>query len=613
MSSPRLSAIYRFPVKGFPAQSLEHADVNTHDGGIPMDRFLAVSNGEGSVSSTDWSPCQYFVRMTKNEGLPLFSVALEENDGELRMTSPAGDSLTAKYNDDMALRSVSDTLNKWFTAKGGASPHLHRRRNNLGWWDHRDATISIINNVTVASLSYVHHLAIDAMRFRGNLYLDGLTAWEEFAWIGRRIRIGNVELEILRPIDRCSATSVNPVSSNKDVNVPALIAKKFGHVFCGVYARVVSSGTLRVNDDVTVPERSNVSLTDIATVDTAPPPAQWPRIARVVARAQESADVTSFWLQDPLRKWVSSAKPGQHIRVHAPESGLLSPWRSYTISGVTHDQLRISVKREAHQNSFSDWLCKQIQQGSEVAISGPYGSFTLETHDERPIALISAGIGITPMLSMLRSLSASDISAKDIYVWHAARNAEHAALWQELHDAAQNTSAKLCQLYLSQPQQGDLQRLNALPGRIDVNALDALPFHNARIYVCGPADFVELIRAIAMSRGMTPDSFHSERFASPSSIDQTARAVPRAGPFKVTFSRTKQSVEWSSSQGTLLELGEQHGVRLSANCRAAACGACKVALLGGRVFHLVKPPFPLADNELLTCCAVPMSDVEIEA
>ena len=86
-------------------------------------------------------------------------------------------------------------------------------------------------------------MELDPLRFRGNLYLDGLPAWREFAWVGRRVRIGaEVELEILRPIERCKATSIDPATARADLNLPALLAGGEGHIYCGVYARVLRAG-----------------------------------------------------------------------------------------------------------------------------------------------------------------------------------------------------------------------------------------------------------------------------------------------------------------------------------------------------------------------------------
>jgi ferredoxin-NADP reductase/uncharacterized protein YcbX len=616
MNSPRLAAIYRFPVKGFHGQPLAHAAVHADRGGIPFDRFLGISNGEGTISSTDWSPCQHFVRMTKNDGLPRFDVELDETDQTVRMTSPSGETLSVEHNNDDSMARASTTLSSWFPAKHASPPRMYRRRNALGWWDHHDATVSIINNASVASLSHAYEGAIDAMRFRGNLYLDGLTAWEEFAWTGKRIWIGDVELEILRPIDRCSATSVNPTSAIKDVNIPALLAKSFGHVFCGVYARVVSGGVLRLNDQVRVGDvTTRSSSPPYVIVDTAPPVSQWPRRAAVVSCVRESANTTSFWLQDPLAKWRWPVKPGQRLRVHAPESGLAAPWRSYTVSGTLDDRLRISVKREASPNAFSNWLHEKSQVGSELVISGPYGNFTLDSTADAPraIALISAGIGITPMLAMLRSLSANEKPSRDIYVLHSARSANHLALWEEMREAARNVSAKTCHLYLSSPEPGDLQIVNASHGRIDAKALEALPFSDVQIYACGPADFMSAIRTIALSRGTLQDAFHTEKFISPSTEAHPSRAIERAGPFNVVFAKSKQSSEWIASQGTLLDLSEQCHIRISSNCRAGACGACKVSLRQGQVMHLVEPSLPLAEDEILTCCAVPTTNITIDA
>ena len=180
-----------------------------------------------------------------------------------------------------------------------------RRQGGLGWWDFDDAPLSLINQETVRALSRKAGKSWTRCA-RGNLYLDGLPAWREFAWVGRRVRIGaEVELEILRPIERCKATSIDPTSARADLNLPALLAGGEGHIYCGVYARVLRAGRVHVGDAITLAEAAGPALAAPpadAAHPLAPPPAQWPRYAQVVGRVRESAEVDSFWLRDPLAR-----------------------------------------------------------------------------------------------------------------------------------------------------------------------------------------------------------------------------------------------------------------------------------------------------------------------
>jgi ferredoxin-NADP reductase/uncharacterized protein YcbX len=609
VSDIRLTAIHRFPVKGFPSQSLQQAAVEA-GGGIPLDRRWAVSNGEREVAAGDWSPCQSFVRMTKNDALPLFTIAIDEAHRVLAIRSPQQEALTVRYDDETSAHEASTTLTRWFPSKFGAVSKLHSRDGGLGWWDHRDASVSIVNEATVASLSRAANVTLDPLRFRGNLYLDGLPAWSEFDWIGKRLRVGDVELEVLRPIDRCSATSVNPSTANRDFNVPTLLARAFGHVYCGLYARVVRGGTLHVNDrvDVCADPPSPV----IATADTAPAPTHWPRIAQVVERVQESADVVSFWLRDPLAAGIPPPQPGQHVRIHAPQTGEPQSWRAYTISAVDGDRIRISVKRESRPGAFSAWLHTCIASGDRLLLSGPHGDFTLDACASQPVVFLSAGIGITPILAMVRALALRSDRRK-VHVLHAARDGDALALWRELRTTAEQIGASSVQLYLSQMNTGNAGVFEAFSGRIDAEALQHLPLRNARIYVCGPSAFIDSMRTISLTYGAHADEFRYERFASPRPESLTKETPPSNGPFKLNFARSKQSTTWSSSDGTLLDVSERCGVPISANCRSAACETCKVKLLSGRVFHLLDPPFSLADDDALACCAVPIDDVSVDA
>ncbi len=587
--SATIARLLRYPVKGFGPQALTRAMLEAGRG-LPGDRRLAVTNGEGAVPADGrWAPAQGFVRMTRNPALPLFG--LDHVGADLRLRHPDGRSVAGDPTQPAGLARLDAALAAWFS---GAARLVAAEG---GYWDHRDAAISLINPASVAALAAAAGAPLDVARFRGNILLDGLPAWAELAWVGRRFRIGEAEIEVLRPIDRCKATSIDPATGQADANVPALLVRHFGHAYCGVYARVVQGG-LVVPGDAAVDIGPAPGALGAAAVDTAPLPADWPRAGRIVARARETADVVSLTIADPLAAagLGPRLRPGQHLRLHHP-AGL--GWRCYTVSG-TDGGWRISVRRG---RGFSAWL-HDCAIGDAVTLSGPFGDFVLPDVARRPVALISAGIGITPMVAMAR-----DFAGRAVRVIHVARHGEDLALWHELRDAAQ---AADLQLYLTQPRAGDLTRWRASAGRPDWQAL-AAEIGDADVYLCGPRGFLREAVAAFTAAGLAEARLHAETFVSPDAGTAGAVEPPQAGPFRVRFARSDVDVEWTPAAGSLLDLAEASGLGLASHCRSGTCGSCRQTIVAGDVAWRLEPALPVSTGTALLCCAVPVGDVVIAA
>jgi ferredoxin-NADP reductase/uncharacterized protein YcbX len=586
----RISGIYRYPIKGFGAQRLQEVALSP-GAGVPFDRFLGVAHGGIDIAPEGWTTYNAFVRLAKNPRLLGFGIAFEDDSTRITLSDRAGHTATAQLDAPEEMAALNQQLAQWFPDTP-APPRLARRHADLGWWDCADSPISLINTASALSLEPKAGQAVDPIRFRGNLYLEDLPAWEEFAYIGHRLRIGAAELEVLRPMERCSATSADPETGLAGLNVPALLGRAEGHLFCGLYAQVVRAGRVRAGDRVEVlaPDPRIWQLG--AVYAEAPPVPKWPRPAEVIETRAESVDVTSLWLRDPAAGTRGALLPGQHVRVHLGGAEAVPLWRSYTVSGLRDGLLRLSVKAQGRVST----RLSALAPGETVVISGPYGEFTLPEEVDRPLVFISAGIGITPMAAMLEA--AED---RAVHVLHTARSGSRLALWSEIR--AQAPDARL---FLTQPG-ADAPAYEA--GRIPDTALSALPLAEAVCFLCGPVPFMEEMRARLLALGA--QDIRHEVFATPADTPLEMRPIPEPGPFRVSFGAGEST--WQAGDGTLLEFGEGAGVKLSSNCRSGVCGACKVKLRSGAVAHLLDAPFPLAPDDVLTCCAVPLGDVRLEA
>lgn len=612
----RVARLVRYPVKGFSGLDLESARVRP-GGGLPYDRVLALADGlHGIPRGGEWAPTETFARLTTHSGLLGVGVRLDTEARTVTLTRPpsadpgAGpDGATVALGDPGSAARATAALREWFP--GAIDPSAALVHADNAYWDELDGTVSLINLDSVDALSEAAGEAVDPLRFRGNLYVSGLGAWAEFGLVGERISVGGAELEVLRPMSRCRATCVEPATSRVTTNVPAELTTRFGHIYCGVRARVVAPGEIRTGDTAAHlgagcgPRRGA----------SRPDPAQWPRPALVVGRREESATVTSLWLRDPQHGTGATPLPGQHLRVHTSD-GEGPVWRCYTLSGVDGGDLRISVQHSA-DGRMSGLLHRQARVGEELLISGPHGHVTLDPAADGPLVLASAGIGITQTLAMLRACVTGQPS-REVLLCHTARDPESLALWQEVRELVDALPYGRAELFLTGAPQDVRERWGARAGRPDFAALDALDafgppggLAGAEAYLCGPVEFMRAARAGLTARGVPDSAVRQEVFVSPATGAARPSPPPEQGPFRVSFAGSGVTAVWEPDSGTLLDVAESAGVQARWACRSGACLQCEQPLAAGRTAYTTAPMMPPPDDSVLLCCAVPVSDVTL--
>ena len=239
-----LADIHRHPVKGWTPESLERVTVEAGSG-LPFDRHFAFASGnqEERPVQGGWVPASTFLHLNAFPELAAFRAHLD-GDGQVRFSAPDGSSASARAGEPERFANANAFIQEHFAAGPYGAPYLVEQAPGRGHWDFTDTCISLINLQTVAAIAEAVGKPLEQERFRGNLYVDGLPAWEEFDWPGRSLRIGDVELEVLRPVKRCAMTSTEPGTGVRAFDLPAIMNEAFGHSFCGVYARVVSGGEL---------------------------------------------------------------------------------------------------------------------------------------------------------------------------------------------------------------------------------------------------------------------------------------------------------------------------------------------------------------------------------
>jgi len=586
-----LTAVYRYPVKGLPGQSLPHAEL-TAGQGLPLDRAFGLSEGAAGAkaNANGWISSEVLLRLRKHAELGSYGLTSEPD--AVRLTAP----------DDRELRIALDggDLRETDERIRDLLGPVRLERPGAGLWDWPDAPLSVINLDTVEALSQAAGVPVDPLRFRANLHLSGLGAWHELELPGQRVQLGAAELEFTFPTERCRATAVRPGTGVRDLNVPALLTSRFGHLYCGVYARVVRGGRIEAGDRLV--HRGSAPAMPRYAARLAEPGR--PRRAELIGRTEESPTVTTFAFRDP---GGARCRPGQHLRLHlTDDEGPL--WRCYTLTGAAETELRISVKRIA-DGRMSPWL-HALPLGSRVLLSGPYGDEPTSPAPARPLLLAVAGIGITPVLPVLRTLL-DTAPERPVTVLNVVRTSAETPLWEPVLELLAKLPNATARLHVTDP--GAELPYGARPGRPTTADLRELAADGTvEAYLCGPPGFVDTVRTALLSAGVPGDAVTDERFLSPRPVALDERPPPEPGPFTVDYTASGTRATWTADSGTLLDTAEAAGLKLPSACRAGACGSCRQRITG-KVAHLSDPAVPLDTDQALLCCAVPVGDVEVHA
>lgn len=253
MTDARIADIYRYPVKGLTPERLEQAEVPT-GGMIPGDRRFALARASTPVDGreVEWHPKTSFLVLMREERLAQLETAFDDATGMLEIRRGgrrvAGGNITTSLGRSM----VEDFFDGFMREAASGRPKLVEAAAGQVLSDQKEPLLSIINLASIRDFERVIRQEIDPRRFRGNLLIDDAPAWAEFDWLGRTVRVGGVELEITKRIDRCAATHVNPVTAERDANVLKALQRGFGHVDMGVFGRVRSGGRVAVGDTLSV-------------------------------------------------------------------------------------------------------------------------------------------------------------------------------------------------------------------------------------------------------------------------------------------------------------------------------------------------------------------------
>jgi ferredoxin-NADP reductase/MOSC domain-containing protein YiiM len=504
--------------------------------------------------------------------------------------------------------------------------------------------------------SYEHwrsHYGRDDIEFGSfgeNFTVDGLG--DDQVCIGDRFRIGEAEFEVTQPRVTCFRVGMR-------LGEPDLPSLLVAHHRPGFYLRVLTEGDVRAGDEIVqigdgprrmtvaeidallyLPHRETADLRRALEIPALSPGWQgsfrdllegphqasvgaspgWSGFQRLRVRdtVVESATITSILFDPPDATALPASQPGQYLTLRVADAGTPAPARSYSLSSAPGAAgYRISVKREP-KGLVSRYLHSAIRPGSVVEVAAPRGDFVLQD-GASPVLLVSAGVGVTPVLAMLHALAGRH-SGREVWWLHAARRPGEHAFGAEAHGLLGTLDRTHEHVFYTAATSPERARTGAHRGRLDAAALAGLGLPvDATAYVCGPAAFMADIRAGLAALGIT--DVHTELFGALDAINpgvvgevsvppHPPAGPPGAGPL-VTFARSGLALPFDDS-ASVLELAEACDVPTRWSCRTGVCHLCETVLLSGQVSYRPSPLEPPAEGSVLICCARPDSEIVLD-
>jgi hypothetical protein len=261
----RVASLYRYPVKGFSPERLNRAELPA-GGYFPGDRLFAVENGPSGFDSSapEHQPKIKYLMLMRNETLARLKTRYDDATGEF-VIHHAGQDLRIDTQSADGAERLNAFFKDYMPAELRGEPRLLSAPAGYRFTDSRSGFVSIINLASVADLEARLGQPVDPLRFRGNVMVENLPAWAELDLVGREITgPSGLRLEVIKRIERCAATNVDPATGIRDLQIPKALMQAYGHVDCGIYCRVLAGGALAEGDSLSLVEASQSAALGVA-------------------------------------------------------------------------------------------------------------------------------------------------------------------------------------------------------------------------------------------------------------------------------------------------------------------------------------------------------------
>lgn len=598
-----VASLMVYPLKSARGVSLLSARVA--DKGLADDRAMMVVDGEGRAITARAAPALMQVRVVLDgDEIVLFAPGRSPFGFRRSELEPAKGPV-AVWGSEVSAQDGGSAVAAWL------SEHLDRparlvlqdgRRPRMldlgagGIVSLADtAPLLLTNTASLAEINDHLHLPAEMERFRPNVVVEGASAFEEDGW--GRIRIGEVEFEVAGACDRCVMITLDPETgeARSDREPLALLGKQRrgpdGKVYFGQFLIPRSEGRIHVGDcievlsgkpSLVVSPGTASKILRLPALSGEANASSGERLLTCVGMTDEAHDLRTFRfnVQPPF-----VYAPGQFITL-MPEIDGTKVRRNYTMSSSPSRPLQIAITvKKAADGFVSRWLHDCLRIGDQLAARGPNGRFQLGAAGENDkLLLLSAGSGVTPMISMLRFLADTDMG-RDVVFHHSARSvrdmpylSELALLKRQLGERLQ-VSWNLTGGEAADDASAATSDHVIHAGRLDATILrEICPDLSERtVFCCGPAGFRAAARSLCEAwQPAPPRAFLEESFGA----DGDGQELPPIGSYSVTFRRSGKLVAGGGTT-TILAAAREAGIELRSDCEAGICGTCRCTVSEG--------------------------------
>ena len=497
-------------------------------------------------------------------------------------------------------------------------------------------------------------------QFGENLTVSGLS--EDTVHVGDVYRVGETLLQVTQPRIPCYKLAMR---MGEGSDFPARFQQS-GRM--GFYLRVLEEGELGAGDSLELVERDESSVTIaefiriylfeshepeslrrvLSSRNVSEPwqayfekmlkkaepvlgPDGWEGFRPFVVdrKVPESEGITSFYLAPEDGEALPDYLPGQFLTFRLVIPGHSKPvMRTYSLSDSPNhpDYYRVTIKRipapedrtDLVPGLSSNYFHDHVESGARLCVKSPRGEFHLDPHDDSPVVLLSGGVGLTPMISMLNAIVEAG-SQRPVWFIHGARNGREHAMGAHVRRMALDHDNINCHVCYSSPGPEDVEGRHYDSGsRVSVELLKrVLPPAAYDFYLCGPTAFMKSLHAGLLDWGVAESRISYEFFGPATAFKEGAEAAGSEvagsnGEYQVTFADAELTAQWDPAAESILGLAEASGLRPDFSCRTGICHTCASKLIEGEVEYVTEPLDLPDPGTVLICCSRPKTNLVID-
>lgn len=248
----KIKSLYRYPVKGLSPEPLTGVALSAR-AYFPGDRLFAIENGPSGFDAA--APAHQakikFLMLMRDARLATLTTRFDDATSTLTIGEHGRDALRADLSTSQGRLAVEAFFRRFMPKELRGPPKVLAAPEGFRFTDSRRGFVSILNLASIAPIEAVVGRPVHPLRFRANIYVADWPAWHEFDLVGGQIAVGDsVRLKVTKRIQRCAATDVDPDTGMRDLTIPHTLMEAFGHTDCGVYAEVITGGTIAIGDPV---------------------------------------------------------------------------------------------------------------------------------------------------------------------------------------------------------------------------------------------------------------------------------------------------------------------------------------------------------------------------